>query len=256
VIKLENEEQALNETVELENNTPESPTVEQTTEEAVETEDQGETEETEAEKEPKKGYSQRVRELNTAKKEAEARAESLAVKLRELTEQKETQAMPESPAYEPVFQPGEEIDANELDRRLRDRETRILQQADALVTLRGKQQEAIARINSEADEALRQYPELDPKSDKFDKDLSAAISEATEAYVIKNPYSASVGKFVSRLMKPYRGAVSKEVGNLTESVVKQVSEAALRPTSVRDKEKPAKELSIAELEARLGVIQA
>jgi uncharacterized coiled-coil DUF342 family protein len=249
---LEEEPKALNENVEIENNTPESPTEEKTTEEAVEP-DQVTTEETE--EEPKKGYSQRVRELNARAKEAEAKAESLAAKLKSLTEPQE-QVTPEQPVYEPLFKPGEELDATELDQRLRDREARLLQRADALVTLRGKQQEAVMRINREADEAIKEYPELDPRSDNFNKELSEAISEATEAYVIKNPYTASVSTFVKKMMNPYRGAVSKEVGNLKESVVKQVSEAALRPTSVREKEKPAKDLTIAELEAKLGVVQA
>lgn len=255
--------ETLNENVEEENDITESSTVEaQATgdidETNLESADKGEGESKETVEGSKKGYSHRVRELNTRAKEAEAKAESLASKLKELT------SIPESRGYDfnrpedndPIVRPDEEIDAVELDKRLRDRESRILAKADALSTLRGKQQDAISRINREAESVMRKYPELDTESEGFNKELSEAISEATEAYVMKNPYDASVTKFVDKMMRPYKGAVSKEVGNMTGSMAKQVSEAATRPTSVRKEEKPAREKSIAELEAELGMVQA
>ena len=254
---------ALNEDVEVENDIDTSPVLEaQATEdtepEATESAEEGVEGEVETGEEPKKGYSSRVRELNTRAKEAEAKAESLAEKLRTLSAQPEEtpRFAPQTKDDSPLVMPGEEIDAVEFDKRLRTREQRILQQADALVTLRGKQNEAIARINNEAEKTLKTYPELDPDNETFNKDLSDAVSEATEAYVLRNPYSASVTKFVDKMMRPYKGAVSKEVGEQTATLAKQVSEAATKPTSVRAKEKPATEKSIAELEAELGVVQA
>ncbi|NCN26001.1 hypothetical protein GW915_00345 [bacterium] len=258
---MQNEDKALNEAVEIENDATATPAVtEKTTEDTDPSEDTpaGDVEDRPAETEEasKKGFSQRVRELNTRAKEAEAKAESLAAKLKSLTNPETPDYSQNQPKEEPLVQPGEEIDANELDQRLRAREQRILKQTDALIALRGKQQEAVGRINSEAQEVMRVHPELDPESDKFNKELSEAISEATEAYVMKNPYTASVKLFVEKMMRPYKGAVSKGVGEMTESVVKQVSEAALRPTAVREKEKPAGEKSIAELEKELGILQA
>ena len=255
---MQEENMALNDGVETENDTATTPVAEEkTTEDVLYTEPAGDGVETETEEAPKKGFSQRVRELNTRAKEAEAKAESLAAKLKSLTETSgEPEYQQNRPDNEPLVLPGEEIDAVELDQRLRNREQRIIKQADALISLRGKQQEAISRINSEASEVMRLHPELDPESENFNRVLSEAISEATEAYVMKNPYSASIKNFVGKMMRPYKGAVSKGVGEMTESVVKQVSEAALRPTSIRDKEKPATDKSIAELEAQLGVVQA
>lgn len=261
---MDKEEMTLNETAEEENSEGESSTPEaQATEEAeepeVESAEDTEEESEETAKDQKKGYSNRVRELNARAKEAEEKAESLASKLKDLTEmpeQKEPDFQPVREPDEPIIKPGEEIDAIELDRRLREREQKILQRADALTTLRTKQSEAVNRINKEADDVLKAYPELDPDNETFNKELSDAITEATEAYVTRSPYSASVKNFVDKMMRPYKGAVSKEVGNMTSEVAKQVSKAAARPTSVREKERPATEKSIAELEAELEYVQA
>jgi hypothetical protein len=156
---------------------------------------------------------------------------------------------------EPLIRPGEEIDGTELDKRLREREAKMLQRADALVTLRNKQSDAVNRINTEAQEVVRAYPELDPESDSFNPELSESVTEAVEAYAKADPYNASVKTFVAKLMKPYKSAVAKEVGQASENIAKQVSEAALRPTSIRTPEKTAAEKSIAELEQELGVVQ-
>jgi len=255
---LEDENKALNEAVETENDSTTTPVEkEKTAGDVEEVESAEETKPTGTEGESKKGYSNRVRELNARAKQAEEKAQSLAEKLEQLTGSANgTGYTPQPVRNEPIVQPGEEIDALELDRRLQAREARILQQADAMSTLRSKQNDAINRINLEASKTLQKYPELDPESDKFDRELSDAITEATEAYVKQSPYDASVTKFVDKMMRPYKGAVSKEVGEMTKTVAKQVSESALRPTSVRKEEKQAHEKSIAELEAELGVIQA
>lgn len=194
---------------------------------------------------PAKGANQRIRELNAKAKEAEARAQSLAQRLEELTGSSEPQGQP----YQSQVEPGSEISPEQYQQD-------VARQADAIVTLRLKQQEAIGRIKSESVEAVRKHPELDPDSDSFNKELSDAIYEATEAYLSKNPYTASVGKFVDRLMSPYKKAVSAEVGKVSENLAKQVSQSALKPTQVRTEAKSAKEKSIAELEAELGVVQA
>lgn len=255
----DNQDLALNEVVEVENNETESPTVEEeATGDAEDVEAEADTESDETEGEPKKGFSSRVRELNARAKKAEAEAESLAEKLAALTGSTDNVGTysPQTASDDPIVMPGEEIDALELDRRLRNREERILQRADALSTLRSKQNDAVNRINSEASQVMRKYPELDPDHENFNKELSDAITEAAEAHVKGAPYTASVINFVDKMMRPYKGAVSKGVGDMTKTVAKQVSEAALRPTSVRKQERPAAEKSIAELEAELGMLQA
>ena len=238
----------------------ESPTEEeQTAEEVVEAETkvtEAETEET-AESEKKKGYSARVRELNARAKEAEAKAQSLAEKLAELQKAESQQEfkIPDYNPQEPIIAPGEEIDVNELNKRQSEREAKILQQADAMAQFRARQSEAISRINNEALDVVRKYPELDPETDSFNSELSETVVEAVEAYVKANPYSASVGKFVDKLMKTYQGAITREVGKASENIAKQVSQSALKPTSIRKAEKTAQEKTIKELEQELGIIQ-
>lgn len=236
----------------------EKPT-EEVNEPEVETE--GEETETGAEvsqgEEKKKGYNQRVRELVEERNKEKAKAQSLAEKLAELTGSVEPQAdyyQPYSSPIEPIARPGEEIDAEELERRIQAREQRIIRQADSLAILRAKQQDAANRINNEANEVMKAYPQLDPDSEEFDEELSETVTEAVEAHVRVNPYSASVKNFVGKLMKPYERAVTKEVGKVTENLAKQVSEAALRPTSFKPKEKKADEKTIKELEEELGIV--
>ena len=254
---------ALNDDVETDNDVVATPATEEETagdvDEVDSTNDVEDVSDTETERGSRKGLSNRVRELNARARTAEERNASLVARLEQLSGnsgQQDYLPYQQPTRNEPIVQPGEEIDAYELDRRLQARESRILQQADAMSTLKSKQSEAINRINNEAVKALQKYPELDPENAKFDKDLSDAITEATEAYVGKNPYDASIIKFVDKMMRPYKGAVSKEVGEMTKSVAKQVSESASRPTSIRGNERAATDKTIAELEAQLGVVQA
>ena len=213
-----------------------------------------EEETTETVEEPKKGYSQRVRELANETREAKEAAKvareqvkSLEERIAELTGSVEPPA--QMPRYEPQVEPGAEISPEQYKQD-------VVNTADALVTLRVKQSEAVNRINNEASDAIRTYPELDPDSDSFNEDLSESITDAVEAHIKANPYTASVKNFVAKLMKPYKGAVTKEVGKATEQIAKQVTEAALKPTSIRKGEKTAEEMTPEELEQQLGVVQS
>jgi len=269
---MDKNKKALNEKDEMENIPDTTPVAEEkqpeeVAEPEVDTEPTGEVETKEevTETEPRKGYSKRVRELNAkakaeakARAEAEAKAQSLAEKVAELTSSVEPQAgyQPQPlPPEQPLVAPGEEIDALELDRRLKVREANQIRRTDALIKLRGKQQDAISRITQESNEVVRKYPELDPESDTFNKDLSETVTEAVEAYIKADPYNASVKKFVAKLMKPYKQAVTKEVGKVTEDIAKQSSQSALKPTSVRKGEKSAEDKTIEELEKELGIVQ-
>lgn len=258
------DDMAVNEQVGEEANLDTTPVPEQEATEEVfdtpaESTDEAEVETTETDGEPKKGAQSRIKELNTRAKSAEERAKSLEVKLAELTNPERVEPS-FNPAYNapqaPIVAPGEEIDADEFERRLQARDQRILQQAEARGELRQRQSEAINRINSEASEVIRAFPELDPDSDSFNSELSETVTEAIEAYVKVNPYTASVKQFATKLMKPYQRAVAREVGQASENIAKQVSQTALRPTSVRKQEKTASEKSIAELEADLGIHQS
>lgn len=212
--------------------------------ESAETED-SQTETTEVA--PKKGYQARVQELANKAKAAEERAKSLEERIAELTGSVEPPA--EYQPYVPQVEPGGEVSPEQY-------RNDVTRTADAIVTLKLKQNEAIQKINSDSAKVMKIYPELDPDSDNFNKELSESITEAVEAHVKASPYTASVEKFVHKLMKPYKGAVETEVGKARENITKQVSQTALRPTSVSKPEKTANEKSIAELESELGIVQA
>lgn len=241
------DEMALNQNLGEETQLDATPAIEeQTPEEVTPVEEQSEptgeespeTKATETEGEPKKGSQARIRELVKERNDLRARVQDL------------TQPSQKAPQFDlPPLEPGAEVSPEQY-------RAHVMQQADALVSLRLKQSEAINRINSETQEVLQTYPQLDPESEDFNKDLSDSITEAALAYVKANPYSASVKQFVTKLMKPYQGAVTKEVGQVRATLAKQVTQTALRPTSVSKPEKTVDEMSIAELEAKLGVVQA
>lgn len=231
---------------------PETKATEEVLETPVETESteevKPEVEKTETEEDSKKGANQRIRELNERAKEAEAKAQSLADRLAEITGSVEPNAGFNQP-YRPQVEPGAEISQEQYQQD-------VMRQADSLVTLRLKQQEAVNKINTEANDAVRKYPQLDPSSDSFDKELSDSVTEATEGHIKNNPYGAKVSQFVEKLMRPYQRAVNKEVGKVTENIAKQVSQTALRPTSVRQTEKAPEDMTIQELEDKLGIVQS
>lgn len=227
------EESVVNTTPVVEEQTPEEVTQE-TTEQA--SEEESRAKET---GQSKKGASARIHELNS-------KVKSLTQRLQEVTG---------GNGEIPTQQPPQPID---FDNEVSPEQYRqhVLQQADSIVQIRLKQSEALGRIEKESIEVIKAYPQLDPDSDQFDKDLSETISEAIEAQVKLNPYSASVKKFADRLMKPFAKAVSNQVAQERETITRQASESALRPTNVRKQEKSAGEKSIKELEAELGIVQA
>lgn len=215
----------------------ESPATEEVTPEVesaeVETESTEEVKtEVAPETEGRKTAQSRIRDLVAEKKIAEAKAESLAEQVRQFT-------APQPQTYQPTPDTGDEVSVDE-----------VLRKADALTQIRLAQQENLHRVNNEANEAIKAYPELDPDSDAFDKDLSESISQATLAAIQVNP-TGSVRKFVDSLMKPYRRSVEKQAQGQADTITKQVSEQAMRPTQVQEQEKPFSELSIEEMEKKL-----
>lgn len=210
-------------------------------------EEQPKAEPTETDEDIKKrNANQRIRELNAKARTAEERANTLAQRLKELTGSDEPTEY--NTPFSPQVEPGTEISPDQYKQD-------VMRTADSLVNLRLKQQAAINQINSDSIEALRNYPELDPDSDSFNKELSDSVTEAVEAHVKASPYKSNVKQFVDRMMKPYKAAVSREVGQTTEKLAKQVSEAALRPTSIKQTEKRLDDKTVAELESELGIVQ-
>lgn len=239
------DEMALNQTNGEETVVDTTPVVEeQTAEETpVESTEPASTEETPVEEtdqeEPKKGAEKRIRELNGQVKSLKQRLSEISNGNGEIPTQE----------FAPQVDLGSEVTPEQYRQH-------VLQEADAVVQLRMKQSESLSRIQSESSSVMRKYPQLDPESDSFDKELSETVTDAIEAQVKLNPYSTSVSSIADKLMKPFIKAVNNGVAQEKETIARQVSETALRPTNVRKQEKSASEKSIAELEAELGVIQA
>ena len=240
------EKTALNEVSQIEATTPvakiETPKAEEVeTEEVKSTEETKTVDTTEVEEgDSKKSANARIRELNAKAKAAEEKAQSLAEKVAELTGSVEPQP------YVPQVTQGMEVSEEQY-------QNDVARSADSIVQLRMKQKEVLDRVNDESKDAIKTYPQLDPSSEQFDKELSESISTATLAMISRTP-TASVSKFVSSLMKPYLRSVAKGVGEAQGEMTKQVTQAALRPTAVKVKEKTTDEMSIKELEQKLGVV--
>lgn len=244
---MDDQDKALNQEVEAETTPPTTPVEEQTTEVEADA-----TEETQ-ESPKKKGAEKRIRELND-------KVHSLTDKIAELTkpnrpnEQQLPQFMPQID-QRPLVGADESIDGEELERRLRAREAEIIRRSDAMAEIRSNQAITIDRINRETEEVEKKYSELNPDSDSFDQELSDTIYEAVEAKVKAEP-STSVKKFVDRQMKLYRRGVSKEAEEEAEAVRKQANQTAVKPSQAKPIEKDFSELSLAEMEAKLGVVDA
>lgn len=212
-----------------------------------------------------KGAQARIRELNQRAKDAEQRAQaaegekrSLAEKVAALTGSVDP-TIGSTPNYTPqssgpIVNPGEEIDPIEFNRRMQIRDQNILRQTQGLINFQNKVNKVTDNINKAAQKAVAQYPQLNPNHESFDKEVSETVYEAVEAYVKTNP-AGDIGKFIDKQMRPYTQAVDREVGQVKENLAKQVSQTALRPTSIRSTEKPFGELSIPEMEKKLGVVQ-
>jgi len=206
-----------------------------------------ETTEVTQEDSSKKGENARIRELNERAKQAEAKAKSLSERIAELTSPVGQSG--QVPQFTPqVNQPGFD---EETEKKLQEREQRILQQASFIA----QRTSALDRINRETEAVVEKYPELDTNSDSYDKELSDTIYEAVEAKVKSDP-SASVKAFVERQMNLYKRGVSKEEKQTEKVIAKQASQGAIRTSAnVKPEEKQDSDKTIAELEAELGFFQ-
>lgn len=251
------EQEALNEAGEA---TPEieSPT--------VEPEVQAETPETAAEESPsgdesapaegaepeiikKKSAEARIRELNDQLKKERERNRSLETSVEKV--HKESEENPFSPENNPLPDP-------ELSKPNENGEiTREQYAADVARNARRAVQLELSkqRQAAEATKAMELFPQLDPKSDQFDEDLSDVITETVEAKVKLNP-GTSVLATVQKLMKPYQKVAESAVSNHAQDVAGQAARAAIRPSAntAPVREKTVEEMTEAEIEAKYGKV--
>lgn len=199
-----------------------------------------ETPETEGEKKVS-GAEKRIHKLVDERDSARQEAQSLSAKLAELT------AGAQAPAGSmPTNQPSNgESQGGERELTIDDLRT--------IARLEVEKERTIGRINSEAKEAQAKHPELDPSSDLFDPDINEAVTAAVELEIRANP-TKSVKELTDRYMRPYRKAAERAVVAEKQILAKQVSDEALRPSSVKPVNKSFAEKSLEEMEAELGFV--
>lgn len=244
------EQQVENVTPVAETEVVESPTTEEKTVQPTEVTEAPKAPETEVKEEGQKvaepkPVEKRIHKLVDERNREREEKESLARQVEELTAQL-SGGQGNTSQYTPQIEPGAEVTQDQYKQD-------VVRTAQSIAQLEVAKERLIDRINKEASESMSTHPELDPKSEVFDKELSDTITESVRAQIQVNP-SASVKKLVNNLMKPYRHSVEKKVAEETANVARQVSESALRPTQVKATEKPFNELSEKEMEASLGVV--
>lgn len=219
---------------------PKAPEVTSETAQPEHTEKAAETTETEGEKKVS-GAEKRIHKLVDERDQYKQEAQSLSAKLAELT------AGAQAPAGNmPPYQPSNgESQGGERELTIDDLRT--------VARLEVEKERTINRINSEAKEAQSKHPELDPSSDLFDPDINEAVTSAVELEIRANP-TKSVKELTERYMKPYRKVAERAAGQEKKVIAKQVSDEALRPSSVKPVNKSLAEKSIEELEAELGFV--
>lgn len=247
---MDEEQQAVNETPVAETEVVESPSTEEKTVQPTEVEEAPIASKTEVKEEGQKvteskPVEKRIHKLVDERNREREEKESLARQVEELTAQL-SGSQGNTTQYIPQVEPGAEVTQDQY-------KADVVRTAQSIAQLEVAKERLIDKINKEAQESISTHPELDPKSEVFDKELSDTITESVRAQIQINP-SASVKKLVNNLMKPYRRSVEKKVAETTEQVAKQVSESALRPSSVKPTEKPFESLSLKEMEAKIGVV--
>lgn len=116
-----------------------------------------------------------------------------------------------------------------------------------------EKERTLNRINTQAAQAVSDNPILNSKSDTFDPDVSEAVSTAVLNELRLDP-TKDVGKLTEKYLKPYLKAAQKAVGEEKAILAQQANETTLRPTNVKQPEKTFSDLSIQEMEQRLGVV--
>lgn len=240
--ELREEELAINARAE-ESSLPDSPTEETNTseveDEAVQPEKtEKSTEETDTDGERKvSGAEKRIHKLVDERDAERKRAEDLAQKLEELT----------SHAQNPGDLPQYQREGAEGEREL------TLDDLRTIARLEVEKERTVNRINSEAREAQKLYPELDKENESFDADVNEAVTTAVWLEIQRDP-SQSVKKLTEKYMKPYLKAAERAVGQEKQTLAKQVSESALRPSAIKGTEKKFHEKSIEEMEQELDIV--
>ena len=126
-----------------------------------------------------------------------------------------------------------------------------------------KRQMAQDKFSNEVDLVEQTFPELNPNSEQYNEKLADTLAKAyEEAYLLTDQSGQFVGTkkslkdFTEAMITPYRDAMTRGAVQTGEALDRQAAEAVVTPqTSTSSEPKPFADLSIKEMEARLGTVR-
>lgn len=243
----DNTVQAENTPVAEDSNVDTSPVVEEQT--SVETETEGQSpsaEETPVETEV---------EAERKPTRAERRIRDLVDENKRLKEQQGQQFQQFQQPPVPSIEPGAELTPEQYQQHL-------VQAADSIAQVRVQQQleqyKAEANLDRDVEVLPKQYPELDENSPEYNPVLIEKIESAYKARAFNNGSlnpSVRLADVAKDFVDVARAAAKQSTTEMKNAVAKTADTTAVRPGAGVRQEKDASEMSIEELEQKLGVIR-
>jgi hypothetical protein len=171
----------------------------------------------------------------------------------------------QQPPQFPTYQPGEEIAPERL-------QADVVQTAQAIANLtveqRLGQERAAQNVERDTEVLPTKYSELDPDSSDFSPELDKAITEEFQErafrvtgyrqdgqpIIVLDP-SVRLADIAKRSVEMVRAVATKSSANMRNALAQSADTNAIKPQAESKVEKPFEELSIQEMEAKLGTVR-
>ena len=187
--------------------------------------------------------------------QAERRIRDLVQENKRLKEQSNQPIFADPSLQLPQYEPGEEI----LPERL---QQDVVQTANAIASLQTQNQiqqfEARTNLDRDVEVLSTKYPELDETSSSYNPVIEEKIEAAFKARAFKNGQldpSVRLADVAKDFIDVARSAATKSSADIKNAVAKQADESAIRPTGAQTSDKSFSDLSIEEMESKLGVVR-
>lgn len=186
---------------------------------------------------------------------AEKRIRDLVEENKRLKEQSYQQPYADQSLQMPQYAPGEEIAPERLQQD-------VVQTANAIASLQTQNQiqqfEARTNLDRDVEVLPTKYPELDENSPTYNPVLEEKIEAAFKARAFKNGQldpTVRLADVAQDFIDVARSAATKSSADIKNAVAKQADESAVRPTGSNKTERSFSDLSIEEMESKLGIVQ-
>lgn len=185
---------------------------------------------------------------------AERRIRDLVEENKRLKEQSNQPLYADPSLQLPQYEPGEEIQPERLQQD-------VVQTASAIANLQTQAQiqqfEARSNLDRDVEVITTKYPELNEDSPEYNPVLEEKIEAAFKARAFKNGQldpTVRLADVAKDFIDVYQSAATKSSADIKNAVAKQADESAVRPTGSNKAERDFKDLSIKEMEERLGMV--